>query len=99
MQVISGFLVTTGSGPEWEEKTHLSYHLEDTACIILLDRLCWVKFSVDDEIVKAKKLIVYTALRKLQPQDEFAEIHIGYYLDLPDQIKVIPWHVKSFYVT
>ncbi|KAJ8039035.1 Netrin receptor UNC5D [Holothuria leucospilota] len=78
-----------GSGPEWEERTHLSYHLEDTACIILLDSLCWVKFSIDDEIVKAKKLTVYTALRKLQPQDEFAEVHIGYYVDLPEQKKVI----------
>ncbi|KAJ8019334.1 Protein NLRC5 [Holothuria leucospilota] len=78
-----------GSLPEWEEQTHLSYHLEDTTCIMLLDRLCWIKISIDDEIVKAKKLIVYTAARKLQPQDKVAEIHVGYYLDLPGQEQVI----------
>lgn len=77
--------MTTESLPHWEEQSHLSYHLEDTACIVLLDSLCWVKFSVDDEIVKAKKLIVYTAARKLGPQDRIAEIRVGYYLDLPDE--------------
>lgn len=78
-----------GRTPQWEEQNHLSYHLEDTTCIIYLNTFCWVKISINDEIVKAKKLVLYTAARNLQPLDKMAEIHAGYYLDLPDEKKVV----------
>ncbi|KAJ8034782.1 Netrin receptor UNC5B [Holothuria leucospilota] len=103
-QLISDFYMTAGGVTQWEEQTHISYHLEDTACIILLNSFCLVKFSVDTEIVEAIKLIVYTAARNLQPVDKVAEVHVGYYWDSPDERMVarrvrdlIVAHRKAFF--
>lgn len=69
----------TGCPPHWEEQTHVSYQLEDTVCSILFDSFSWKKYSVDDKIVTAKKIVVYAAGTSLHPEDEAAVIEVGYY--------------------
>lgn len=77
------FLLSKGDHPQWKEQTHLPYHLQDSFCVILLDSFCWVKFSVNDNIVEAKKILVYVASTNLSPEDEAAVIEVGYHADLP----------------
>lgn len=78
----------TGCLPKWEENCDLSYFLEDTACTIFLEKFCWVKISIDDDIVVARKIVAYTAAKKCISQEDVGEIVAGYYPDLPEAREV-----------
>ncbi|KAJ8034508.1 Netrin receptor UNC5B [Holothuria leucospilota] len=67
----------------WEETTDQPYILDETACTIWLNKFCWVKYEIDDKIVEAKKIKIFTAAKQLCLPDNIAEIEVGYYLDLP----------------
>lgn len=72
-----------GSPSYWEEQHTVSYTLDDAACIIHLDKLCCLKYFIDDKIVTAKIIRVYTAAKKVDKKDEFAEVEVGYFPDIP----------------
>ncbi|KAJ8023777.1 hypothetical protein HOLleu_36315 [Holothuria leucospilota] len=74
----------------WEEQKDVSYHIEDTTCIMLLNSFSWYKYCIDDEIVIAKKIVVYTAAQEPKPHDDVVRIEVGCYPDLPGQEEDIP---------
>ncbi|KAJ8034411.1 hypothetical protein HOLleu_21235 [Holothuria leucospilota] len=77
-----------GTQPLWKEQKHVSYHVEDTDCVIMLNTFSWCTYVVDDTIVKAKKLVVYAAAGKPQKQDKTVRIEVGCYIDFPEKKKV-----------
>lgn len=66
----------------------MKYCLEDSACTIWIDKLCCVKYSVNNDIVIGKKIVLYTAARK-NIQKELADVEVGYYPDMPGGGEVI----------
>lgn len=72
----------TGSEVKWE-RTEVSYQLYEEYCIIHLRSFCWVKYNIDDKIVEAKKILVYTAKEKIAPDDDVTKIDVAYRLNLP----------------
>ncbi|KAJ8034183.1 THO complex subunit 1 [Holothuria leucospilota] len=72
-----------GSPSPWLEKQDLEYELNDSVCIMHLEKLCCVKYSIDDDGVKAKRIILYTAAKSLKQNDALAEVEVGYYSDIP----------------
>ncbi|KAJ8034535.1 NACHT, LRR and PYD domains-containing protein 10 [Holothuria leucospilota] len=71
-----------GNKPIWEVKANQSYQLTDTSCKILLSTFCWVKYEIDDKIIEAKKIQIYSAGRKMSLCDQSCEPEIGYYPDV-----------------
>ncbi|KAJ8034173.1 Netrin receptor UNC5D [Holothuria leucospilota] len=74
-----------GTHPFWEEDKNVSYHVEDTTCIILLNSFSWYRYCIDDEIVIAKKIVVYAAAEKPKPDDDMVRIEVGCCPDLPGE--------------
>ncbi|KAJ8019338.1 NACHT, LRR and PYD domains-containing protein 6 [Holothuria leucospilota] len=74
-----------GTHPVWKEQKDASFHVEDTTCIIFLNSFSWYKYGIDDEIVIAKKIVVYAAAQKPKPYDDLVRIEVGCYPDLPGQ--------------
>lgn len=72
-----------GNPPIWEEIPNLRYSLEKRSCSIWLQNFCWVKYLINGEYVKGKKIQVYTASKELSLGDDIVEIEVGYYPDLP----------------
>lgn len=77
-----GALQCAGSAAKWE-RTEVPYQLDEESCIIYLRSFCWVKYDIDDKIVEAKKILVYTAKEKITPDDEVTKIDVAYRLNLP----------------
>ncbi|KAJ8048079.1 NACHT, LRR and PYD domains-containing protein 10 [Holothuria leucospilota] len=71
-----------GCPPCWREHPEEEYRVERTHCVVSLKSFCWITIKIDDEDVLAKKLILYTSGKKLQPTDRYAEVAVGYYPDL-----------------
>ncbi|KAJ8039542.1 Netrin receptor UNC5D [Holothuria leucospilota] len=74
-----------GIDPFWEEEKEVSYHVEDTNCILFLNSFSWHTYSVVDEVVVAKKIVVYTAAQNIQSEDNVVRIEVGCYPDLPGE--------------
>ncbi|PIK51570.1 hypothetical protein BSL78_11532 [Apostichopus japonicus] len=71
--------------PIWEEDSNAKYVLDETSCVIFLKSFCWVKYEVNNKIVEAKRIRVYTAGNRLKyTGDTLAEIEVGYHWDLPN---------------
>ncbi|KAJ8034178.1 Protein NLRC5 [Holothuria leucospilota] len=79
-----------GTHPVWEEHKDVPYHVEDTTCIILLNSFSWYKYCIDDEIVIAKKIVVYAAAERPEPDGRVVRMEVGCYPDLPGQEEDIP---------
>ncbi|KAJ8034150.1 Protein NLRC5 [Holothuria leucospilota] len=69
--------------PKWEEVFDHRYVLDDKKCTIWMERFCWTKYEIDDEIVEAKKIQIYTAAKPVYVPDDIATVQVGYHLDLP----------------
>lgn len=83
-----------GSGPPvWKEDLSAKCTLEEDHCVIRLKHFCWVKYEINDKIVVAKRLKVFTAGKSIHPNDSIAEIEVGYHMDLPGRAEV---HVSSW---
>ncbi|PIK51565.1 putative netrin receptor UNC5B isoform X2 [Apostichopus japonicus] len=74
--------------PVWEEDASAKCTLEEDHCVIHLKRFCWVKYEINDKIVVAKRLKVFTAGKSLHANDCIAEIEVGYHMDLPGREEV-----------
>ncbi|KAJ8032709.1 hypothetical protein HOLleu_26311 [Holothuria leucospilota] len=72
-----------GAQPSWKEVIGQKYVLEDKTCTIWLERFSWVKYEIDDGIVEAKRIKIYTAAKPICVPDDIAEVVVGYHLDLP----------------
>ncbi|KAJ8034536.1 hypothetical protein HOLleu_21417 [Holothuria leucospilota] len=77
-----------GSEVKWE-RTEVSYQLDEEYCIIHLRSFCWVKYNIDDKIVEAKKILVYTAKEKIAPDDNATKIDVAYRLNLPGAKEIL----------
>ncbi|KAJ8034452.1 hypothetical protein HOLleu_21298 [Holothuria leucospilota] len=69
--------------PRWEEVFDHRYILDDKKCTIWMERFCWTKYEIDDEIVEAKRIQIYTAAKPICVPDDIAAVQVGYHLDLP----------------
>ncbi|KAJ8019369.1 Protein NLRC5 [Holothuria leucospilota] len=78
-----------GDIPQWEEQIEQFYQLLDMTIIIQLKRFCWIKCEIDDEIVEAKRLKIYTAARKMYLEDKYAVVEVGYHLDMPGEQEIL----------
>ncbi|KAJ8034463.1 hypothetical protein HOLleu_21314 [Holothuria leucospilota] len=78
-----------GMEPNWEQEIDARFEINEERCEIWLDSFCWVKCEIDNEIVEAKKIKVYTAGKVLLPDDYLAEIEVGYYPDLPGEGEIL----------
>lgn len=79
------FCFFKGTYPRWElEQTSMPYELTDTICTVLeLNRFCWVKCVIDDNIVETQRIQVYAAGRYMLPKQRAYEIEVGYFPDMP----------------
>ncbi|XP_071843633.1 uncharacterized protein [Apostichopus japonicus] len=69
--------------PVWKEDSSAKCTLEENHCVIRLKQFCWVKFEINDKIVVAKRIKVFTAGKRLLANESIAEMEVGYYMDLP----------------
>ncbi|KAJ8034548.1 SH3 domain-containing kinase-binding protein 1 [Holothuria leucospilota] len=75
--------------PRWEEVFDHRYILDDKKCTIWMKRFCWTKYEIDDEIVEAKRIQIYTAAKPVCVPDYITAIQVGYHLDLPGAGEVL----------
>ncbi|XP_071844097.1 uncharacterized protein [Apostichopus japonicus] len=76
-----------GNQPQWEEERNAHCDVTDETCVMWLDNFNWMKVQIGDDIVEAKKIILYAAMRSSFEDEIF--IDIGYYWQLPSCRKVL----------
>lgn len=74
--------------PFWKELPDAKYELKADHCVIYLTSFCWVKYEIDNKIVVAKRIKVYTATRGMEQNDQIAEVEVGYFIDIPGRAEV-----------
>ncbi|PIK39754.1 hypothetical protein BSL78_23412 [Apostichopus japonicus] len=70
-----------GNQPQWEEERNAQCDVTYRTCGMRLYNFSWKKFEVGDDIVEAKKIILYAAMRPSIENEIFLDI--GYYWQLP----------------
>ncbi|XP_071844099.1 uncharacterized protein [Apostichopus japonicus] len=70
-----------GTRPQWEEERNAHCDVTYETCVMQLNNFSWKKFEIGDQIVEAKKIKLYAAMRS-SIENEIC-VDIGYYWDLP----------------
>ncbi|PIK44757.1 hypothetical protein BSL78_18395 [Apostichopus japonicus] len=76
-----------GNQPQWEEERNAQCDVTYRTCGMRLYNFSWKKFKVGDDIVEAKKIILFAAMRSSFEDEIF--IDIGYYWQLPSCREVL----------
>ncbi|XP_071844102.1 uncharacterized protein [Apostichopus japonicus] len=70
-----------GTQPQWEEEINTQCDVTDKTCVMQLFNFSWRKIKLCDDIVEAKRIMLYAAMRPSIENEIFLDI--GYYWDLP----------------
>ncbi|XP_071840210.1 uncharacterized protein [Apostichopus japonicus] len=71
-----------GNQPLWEEDLFASCELHKSFCLIWLQRFCWKKVIVGEEIIDAKFIILFAA-RRGPFSNSYAYVDVGFCSELP----------------
>lgn len=85
----------TDDAPNWDVSTDTECKLEKDHCVIPLKKFCWITCIVDDKVVTAKRLKIFTAGRDLELSDRVSEVEVGYFPDLPGSGEVLTYLVHE----
>ncbi|XP_071843563.1 netrin receptor UNC5B-like [Apostichopus japonicus] len=70
-----------GNQPQWEEEINTQCDVSNETCAMQLYNFSWRKVRLGDDIVEAKRIILYAAMRPSIENEIFLDI--GYYWQLP----------------
>ncbi|XP_071843978.1 uncharacterized protein [Apostichopus japonicus] len=71
------------ASPHWERDTAVKFELQQESCKLYLKKFCWVTFRINNEIVEAKRLKIFTVGSKVIDTDSETTVHVGYFADVP----------------
>lgn len=63
-----------------------------------MKKFCWVTFRINNEIVEAKRLKIFTGGDKIMDTDSDSTVHVGYCNDVPgnedvsSDVPIMPSH-------
>ncbi|XP_071842929.1 uncharacterized protein [Apostichopus japonicus] len=69
--------------PHWERDTEVKFELQEESCKLYLKKFCWVTFRINNEIVEAKRLKIFTFGSKVIDTDNESTVNVGYFADVP----------------
>ncbi|XP_071844103.1 uncharacterized protein [Apostichopus japonicus] len=70
-----------GNQRQWKEERNTQCELTHETCVIRLYNFCWKKVQIGDDIVEAKRIMLYASMRSSIENEIFLDI--GYYWQLP----------------
>ncbi|XP_071842667.1 uncharacterized protein [Apostichopus japonicus] len=77
-----------GTRPQWEEEINTQCELTYQNCVMRLNNFCWIKFTIGDEIVEAKRIVLFAAQR-FSSTKYVTFLDVQYYWQLPGCRKVL----------
>ncbi|XP_071844106.1 uncharacterized protein [Apostichopus japonicus] len=71
-----------GTRPQWEEEINTQCELAYQNCVMRLNNFCWKKVKIGDDIVEAKRIVLFAAQR-FSSTKYVTFLDVGYYWQLP----------------